>query len=91
MNNIIHNKYHHHLIDKIAIYAGIISGLALYLQAYSVIITKNIAGLSLTSFCIILLNSVVWTMYAIHRRLVALIVSSVLNALASGILILLIL
>lgn len=82
---------HHHFIDKIAVFAGIASGLALYPQVYIVITTKDITGLSLISFCIILLNSIVWTMYAIHRRLVALIVSSVLNALASAILILLIL
>ncbi len=91
MNNITNNEYHHHLIDKIAIYTGIISGLALYPQVYIVIVTKNITGLSSVSFCIILLNSLVWTIYAMHRRLVPLIISSALNTLASAILILFIL
>lgn len=82
---------HHHLIDKVAIYAGIISGLALYPQIYIVIMTKNVTGLSSVSFFIIFLNSVIWTIYGIHRRLMALIISSILNALAAMILIILIL
>lgn len=83
--------FHHHIIDKIAIYAGIISGIALYPQVYIIITTKNIDGLSLLSFIIIFINSVVWTLYTIHRHLMALIVSSLLNLLASIILILFIL
>lgn len=83
--------FHHHIIDKIAIYAGVFSGIALYPQVYIIITTKNIDGLSLLSFIIIFINSFVWTLYAIHRHLIALIVSSLLNLLASIILILLIL
>jgi uncharacterized protein with PQ loop repeat len=78
---------HHHLIDRIAVITGVFSGLALYPQVYSVITTKSTAGLSFISFSIIFVNSAVWTFYGMHRKIFALIISSVLNMIAAAILI----
>lgn len=81
---------HHHLIDKLAVFNGIISGVALYPQVYSVIVSGSTVGISLSTFLIIFLNSIVWLLYAIHRSLFSLAVASLLNTIASGILIVLI-
>ncbi len=82
---------HNHFIDKLALLNGLISGLALYPQVYSVLVTDSLAGLSLTTFVLIFINSVIWFFYAVHRALFSLGLASLLNSIASGILILIIL
>jgi len=78
---------HHHFIDRVAVIAGIASGVALYPQVVSVILNHSTEGLSITSFFIICINSIVWSLYAVHRKITALVISSVLNTIASLILI----
>lgn len=77
---------HHHFIDKLAFANGIISGIALYPQVWKLFVSGSTAGISLVSFSIIFLNSLVWLMYAVHRELVSLAIASILNTVASGIL-----
>jgi uncharacterized protein with PQ loop repeat len=80
-------EMHHHAIDRLALANGIVSGAALYPQVWSVLMSGSAAGISLVTFCIILLNSLVWLAYALHRGLISVGISSILNALASSILV----
>lgn len=82
---------HHHLIDRLAFFNGLISGIALYPQVYSIFLTGSTAGVSLTTFIIVFINSIVWLFYAVHRQLFSLGLASMLNLIASGLLIFLIL
>lgn len=78
---------HNHFIDKLAFANSLVSGLALYPQVWTVLSSGLTEGVSLFTFALILLNSLVWLMYAIHRGLLSLGIASVLNTLASAILI----
>ena len=78
---------HHHLIDKLAFVNGLVSGIALYPQVWSVLTYKSVGGISLPTFLLIFLNSVVWLAYAVHRNLISLALASLFNIIASGILI----
>lgn len=82
------NLLHHHLIDRIALLNGLVSGIALYPQVWTVLSNSSTAGISLPTFLLIFFNSIVWLLYAIHRGLISLGIASVLNIIASGILIL---
>lgn len=82
---------HHHIIDRLAFANGIVSGIALYPQVWSVAVQGSAAGVSALTYALILLNSLVWVAYAVHRGLLSLGVASLLNALASGILLLMLL
>ena len=74
---------HTHLIDKIALLNGIISGITLYPQLYKAFALENISGLSKTTHLLILLNSFVWVIYALHRQLISLLIASLLNMIAA--------
>lgn len=76
---------HHHFIDKLAIGAGVLSGVALYPQVIYITTQESIVGVSLTTYAIIFLNSFVWLAYSIHRGLFSLGFASILNIIASGI------
>jgi len=80
------NQRHNHLIDKIAIINGFVTGLALYPQVVASILSGDVSGLSNTAFIIIFLNSIVWMLYGYHRTIKPLIVSSLLNCFAAGLL-----
>lgn len=77
---------HRHLIDRLAFANGLVSGIALYPQVWSVLSSGSNEGVSTFTYALILLNSLVWIMYAIHRGLLSLGIASLLNALASVIL-----
>ncbi len=77
---------HHHLVDKLAFINGLISGIALYPQVYSILVSGSVVGMSLTTYVLIFLNSIVWLLYAVHRDLISLAIASILNIIASGIL-----
>lgn len=79
--------FHQHFIDRLAFANSFVSGVALYPQAWAVLSTGSAAGLSATTFFLVFLNSVVWVLYAIHRDLLSLLIASLLNAFASGILV----
>lgn len=78
---------HNHFIDRLALANGFISGIALYPQVWAVLSSGSTTGVSLPTFLLILFNSVVWLLYAIHRGLISLGIASVLNILASVILV----
>ncbi len=82
---------HHHFIDKLALLNGFVSGIALFPQVWSVLVSGSSAGISLPTYLLILFNSIVWLFYAMHRRLFSVGISSVFNIVASGILVLAIL
>lgn len=75
---------HHHWIDRLAIAAGILSGVALYPQIYIILTSPGIVGVSATTYAVILGNNIVWLAYSLHRRLLSLGIASVLNILGSG-------
>lgn len=74
---------HHHLIDRLALLVAASSGFSLIPQVWKVY-TDGPDGVALASFVIICLNSSVWLMYAIHRGLLSLAISSILNIITSG-------
>lgn len=80
-------EVHHHIIDKIALFNGFISGIALYPQAVKILLSGGGESLSFISYLLIFLNSIVWALYAIHRRLIALFIASFFNALAALVLV----
>lgn len=76
---------HNHLIDRIALWNGLISGVTLYPQLYLMITGQyQIGNLSGLSFALILLNSLVWLIYGAHRNIIPLVISSFLNAVAAA-------
>ncbi len=76
-------EFHNHVIDRIAVLNGVLSGIALYPQVWRVLATGDMSGVSIATFSIISLNSAVWVLYAMHRGLIALGIASVLNFFAS--------
>ena len=82
---------HHHLIDRLAFVNGLVSGIALYPQAWHVINAGTVEGISALTYLLILLNSLIWVVYAVHRGLISLGIASILNTLASGAILLIIL
>ncbi|MFA6608303.1 MAG: hypothetical protein WCT07_00080 [Candidatus Paceibacterota bacterium] len=82
---------HNHWIDKLALLNGIISALSLYPQLY-ILITSKVENehLSPVSFGLILLNSVIWFLYGIHRKIAPLVISSFFNLVASSAILILI-
>ncbi len=75
---------HNHIIDKLALLSGIISGIALYPQVWIIMHSSSLEHFSGTTFAILFLNSFVWLAYAIHRGLLSLGISAMLNILGSG-------
>lgn len=82
----INEELHIHWIDKIAIANGFVSGIALWPQVVETIYTQVTAGLSIWALSIIFANSLVWVVYAVHRRLISLAIASILNVFASFVL-----
>ena len=74
---------HFHWIDKLAFFNGLVSGIALYPQVYQAVVTSNFEGVSGLTYGIVLLNSVVWLAYSVHRRLLSLAIASALNIIAA--------
>lgn len=83
---------HRHLIDTIALVNALLSGVTLYPQLYLLLtaVTET-PGVSTLSFALILSNSLIWLWYGVHRKNYPLIISSSLNALAAGAIVLVLL
>ena len=75
---------HNHWIDKLALLTGAVSGFALYPQIFIIFTSGSTESVSITTYGIILLNSIVWLVYAIHRGLLSLAIPSILNIFASA-------
>jgi len=82
---------HHHPIDRIANLNGVLTGLALWPQAFKALLSGSTGDLSVLAFAVIFLNSAGWLTYAFHRGLRPLKISSSMNLVASATLIALIL
>jgi uncharacterized protein with PQ loop repeat len=80
--------FHSHFIDRLAFVNGLVSGVALYPQVWAVLSTGAVAGVSALTYALILINSLVWVAYAIHRGLISLGIASILNVVASSLLLL---
>lgn len=83
INRIFSIDKHRHPIDRIAKANAVLSGVALYPQLLKVIFTDDIVGFSLLTYALIVLNSAAWIVYAVHRKLLPLLFSSILNCLAA--------
>jgi uncharacterized protein with PQ loop repeat len=89
LRRLLANSDHHHFVDYLAGINSGISALALFPQFFELLESRSAAGLSVTSFFLIALNSVIWFIYAVHRRTPPLVISSTFNIVASvGILVL---
>ncbi len=76
---------HNHLIDKIAVLNAVLSAVALYPQLYDIVrYGADTAAISRVSFGLILSNSLIWFWYGYHRKIVPLMLSSLLNTIAAG-------
>jgi len=84
-------ELHHHLIDKIAVANAFFGAIALYPQLFSLLKNNVTENLSAISFWLILSNSIVWLWYGLHRKNTPLVISSLLNAVASALILLTIL
>ena len=81
---------HHHPIDLIAEINAVVGGLAAFPQLWKTLLTRQVAGLEFTTFFLMFVTNVVWTIYGVHRRSLPVIISSVLTFVANGMLCLLI-
>lgn len=79
-------QFHNHLIDKLAVISGFVSGVALYPQIYEIIVNSVQNTLSSLTLSLIFLNNIVWLIYGIHRELFSLVIASFLTISAAGIL-----
>lgn len=77
-------RKHHHPIDFLAAGNALFNGMALYPQLYKVVTTKQVQNLATTTFLMMFVANIVWIMYGIHRKDVAIILSSILILIASG-------
>lgn len=78
------DAFHRHPIDRLGDANGLLTGIALYPQVFHLVMDHSTDGLSPATFFIIGFTSVIWLAYAIHRRVVPLMMSSTMNLLASG-------
>lgn len=83
-------QVHSHWIDKLAVFNGVFSGFALFPQLFQVLTSHSTLGVSPMTYGAIFLNNIVWGMYAFHRSLISVLLAAILNILASGVLLLLI-
>jgi MtN3 and saliva related transmembrane protein len=75
---------HNHPIDQLTVGASLLSGVALYPQLFKVFATKDVAGLSPATFFILTITNAIWIAYGVHRKSLPLLISGVLNLIASG-------
>ena len=74
---------HTHFIDRLILVTAFLSGLALYPYIYQVLFQGVDNNLSTITLLLLLCNNVVWIAYSLHRLLIAIFISSVLNLIAS--------
>lgn len=75
---------HHHLIDKLSVLNGVVTGLALYPQIY-LILTSHVANtLSPLTLWLLVINNIVWVLYGVHRSLASITVAGLLSGFAAA-------
>ena len=75
---------HRHVIDYLADANGILAGTAIYPQLFKVMATKQVHDLAITTFVLIFVTSFIWLAYGIHRKALAILITSVMNLFGSG-------
>ncbi|GEM_PF-1166114 len=75
---------HNHPIDQLTVGASLLSGVALYPQVFKALATREVAGLSPTTFFIMVITNTIWVAYGIHRKSLPLVISGVLNFIAAA-------
>ena len=74
---------HNHAIDQLTIGASLLSGVALYPQVFKAFSTRQVAGLAPSTFFFMTVSNSIWIAYGIHRKSLPLVISGVLNLIAS--------
>lgn len=77
-------KKHNHPIDQLTVGASLLSGVALFPQVFKILETKQVSGLSPSTFFILIVANCIWIAYGIHRKSVPLLISGTLNLVASS-------
>jgi uncharacterized protein with PQ loop repeat len=78
-------KFHHHIIDTLAFVNAFVSAVSLFPQLYILVFSTNgKENVSLLSYFLIFLNNIVWLVYGIHRKTPPVTISALLNIVASG-------
>lgn len=75
---------HNHPIDHLAEAASLLSGIALYPQAFKIFATKTVDDIAPTTFLIVFLTSTIWIGYGRHRKSLPLLISGSLNMVSSA-------
>jgi len=71
---------HHHFVDYFALVNAGVSAVTLAPQAIKIGLASDVGSVSISTFLLILTNSVVWIAYSRHRGLFPLFISSSFNA-----------
>ena len=77
---------HHHAVDWLADLVAVVSGFALYPQAWKSLHNGDHSDLSLATFVIVVSTSLIWVWYGAHRKSLPVMVSSGLNFVAGVVL-----
>lgn len=80
---LVDHPEHRHFIDYLAAGNSILSAIALFPQLFSLLFNQASHDVSVPTFLLIALNSLIWLIYGLHRKTMPLVVSSTLNAAAS--------
>ncbi len=75
---------HHHTIDRIAEANAVFGGIALFPQLVNVWRTHDVQALSSATFLMIFVANIIWGAYGLHRKDLAVILSSGLVLISSG-------
>lgn len=74
---------HHHLIDKLSVLNGVVTGLALYPQIYLILVSHVENTLSPMTLWLLVVNNIVWILYGAHRSIVSITVAGFLSGFAA--------
>ena len=76
------NPAHHHFIDRLGTFNGVLSGVALYPQVFSIWYWGVENNLSILMLLLIIFNNVVWLLYGIHRSIMPTYIAAGLSLIA---------
>lgn len=74
---------HNHPIDHLTEFAALLSGISLFPQAYKIFMTRTVADIAPSTYFIVLISNTIWIAYGVHRKSPPLLISGVLNLIAT--------
>ena len=74
---------HHHLIDKLSVLNGVVTGLTLYPQIYLILASHVPNTLSPLTLWLLVVNNIVWILYGVHRSLASIVIAGFLSGFAA--------